>query len=184
MLVEMSIKGLMIDPVTNMPIVILRDADNQRALPSWVGPVEANAIALQIENVAPQRPMTHDLLRTLLVELGTTLVRVVIADLREGTFYAYLELSRDGETIFVDARPMSCSPSCVAAALRACAGSISQLATSWKGSQPRSPPSTGSRRARLRSQRSLASSKPPRRPLTYPLSRIIPLMRSPRSSRP
>jgi bifunctional DNase/RNase len=105
MLVEMSIKGLMIDPVTNMPIVILRDADNQRALPIWVGPVEANAIALQIENVSPQRPMTHDLLRTLLVELGTTLVRVVIADLREGTFYAYLELSRRGETIFVDARP-------------------------------------------------------------------------------
>jgi bifunctional DNase/RNase len=101
----MSIKGLMIDPVTNMPIVILRDMDNQRALPIWVGPVEANAIALQIENVSPQRPMTHDLLRTLLVELEATLVRVVIADLREGTFYAYLELRRDGETLFVDARP-------------------------------------------------------------------------------
>jgi len=105
MLVEMSIKGLMIDPVTNMPIVILRDRDNQRALPIWVGAVEANAIALQIENVAPQRPMTHDLLRALLVELDATLVRVVIADLREGTFYAYLELRRGGDTLFVDARP-------------------------------------------------------------------------------
>jgi bifunctional DNase/RNase len=101
----MSIKGLMIDPVTNMPIVILRDTDNQRALPIWVGPVEANAIALQIENVSPQRPMTHDLLRTLLVELEATLVRVVIADLREGTFYAYLELRRHEETLFIDARP-------------------------------------------------------------------------------
>lgn len=105
MLVEMSIKGLMIDPVTNMPIVILRDAENQRALPIWVGPVEANAIALQIENVAPPRPMTHDLMKRLLTELGATLIRVVIADLREGTFYAYLELRRDGEALFVDARP-------------------------------------------------------------------------------
>ena len=68
--VEMKIRGLMMDPVTNMPIVILRDADNQRVLPIWVGPVEANAIALQIENVAPPRPMTHDLLKNLLIECG------------------------------------------------------------------------------------------------------------------
>ena len=105
MLIEMSIKGLMVDPVTNMPIVLLRDADNQRVLPIWVGPVEANAIALQVENVAPPRPMTHDLLRNLLVELGAKLERVVISDLRESTFYAYLELHRDGTVIFVDARP-------------------------------------------------------------------------------
>jgi len=105
MLVEMSVKGLMIDPVQNVPIVILRDADNQRALPIWVGPVEANAIALQIENVSPARPMTHDLLRNLLQELGATLVRVVISDLRASTFYAYLELHRDGDVMFVDARP-------------------------------------------------------------------------------
>jgi bifunctional DNase/RNase len=105
MLVEMWIKGLMIDPVQNVPIVILRDAENQRALPIWVGPVEANAIALQIENVSPARPLTHDLLRNLLQELGATLARVVIADLRGGTFYAYLELQRDGEVLFMDARP-------------------------------------------------------------------------------
>src|SRR5436305_7309828 len=105
MLIEMSIKGLMVDPVTNMPIVILRDADNQRVLPIWVGPVEANAIALQIENVAPPRPMTHDLLKNVLIELGATLVRVIITNLRENTFYAYLELRRDGETILIDARP-------------------------------------------------------------------------------
>jgi bifunctional DNase/RNase len=105
MLIEMSVKGLMIDPVQSVPIIILRDADNQRALPIWVGPVEANAIALQIENVSPARPMTHDLLRNLLEELGATLRRVVISDLRGGTFYAYLELHRDGEVLFVDARP-------------------------------------------------------------------------------
>jgi bifunctional DNase/RNase len=104
-LIEMSIKGLMIDPVTNMPIVILRDADNQRVLPIWVGPVEANAIALQIENVAPPRPMTHDLLNNVMLELGASLVRVVITNLRENTFYAYLELQRRGETLLVDARP-------------------------------------------------------------------------------
>lgn len=105
MLVEMSIKGLMMDPVTNVPIVLLRDADNQRVLPIWVGPVEANAIALQIENVAPPRPMTHDLLRNLLTELGATLTRVLITDLRESTFYAYLELHRGGEVLLLDARP-------------------------------------------------------------------------------
>lgn len=101
----MSIKGLMLDPVSNMPIVLLRDADNQRVLPIWVGPVEASAIALQVENVSTPRPMTHDLLRHLLTELGATLQRVVIADLRDSTFYAYLELQRGEETIFIDARP-------------------------------------------------------------------------------
>src|SRR5213593_2748480 len=105
MLIEMSIKGLMVDPITNMPIVILRDADNQRVLPIWVGPVEANAIALQIENVAPPRPMTHDLLKNVLADLGASLVRVVIANLRDNTFYAYLELKRDGDVLLVDARP-------------------------------------------------------------------------------
>ncbi len=106
MLIEMSIKGLMVDPARNEPIVILRDLDNQRALPIWVGPVEANAIALQIENVSPGRPLTHDLIRNLLGDLGASLVRVVIADLREGTFYAYLEIRRgDDDVLFVDARP-------------------------------------------------------------------------------
>jgi bifunctional DNase/RNase len=95
----------MVDPITNMPIVILRDADNQRVLPIWVGPVEANAIALQIENVAPPRPMTHDLLMRVLAELGATLVRVIIQDLKDNTFYAYLELDREGEPVLIDARP-------------------------------------------------------------------------------
>jgi bifunctional DNase/RNase len=101
----MSIKGLMIDPATNTPIVVLRDLDNQRALPIWVGPVEANAIALQIENITTPRPMTHDLLRNVLADLGATLVRVIISDLKESTFYAYLEIRQGDETIFIDTRP-------------------------------------------------------------------------------
>lgn len=105
MLIEMFIKGLMVDPITNLPIVILRDADNQRVLPIWVGPVEANAIALQIENIVCPRPMTHDLLKNVLVELGAELRRVIIADLKENTFYAYLEVDRAGEVSLIDARP-------------------------------------------------------------------------------
>lgn len=105
MLIEMFIKGLMIDPVTNMPIVILRDEAGEQTLPIWVGPVEANAIALQVENVEPPRPMTHDLLRSVMTDLGASLNRVVISDLRDGTFFAYLELQRDDEVLFIDARP-------------------------------------------------------------------------------
>ena len=101
----MFIKGVMIDPVTNMPIIILRDDAGQRTLPIWVGPVEANAIALQIENVAPPRPMTHDLLNLAIASLGASIARVVISDLRDGTFYASLELTRDGERLYLDARP-------------------------------------------------------------------------------
>lgn len=117
MLVEMFIKGLMIDPVTNMPIVILRDELGERTLPIWVGPVEANAIAMQVENVESPRPMTHDLLRSVLTDLGSTLVRVVISDLREGTYFAYLQLKRGDEVIFVDARPSDA----LALSLRTCA---------------------------------------------------------------
>ena len=101
----MSIKGLMMDPLTNLPIVLLRDPSSDRVLPIWVGPVEANAIALQVENVSPPRPMTHDLLRSVLTELGATLTRVVICDLHDNTFFAYLELTRGGDVLFVDARP-------------------------------------------------------------------------------
>ena len=105
MLVEMTIKGLMVDPVTNMPIVILRDEDGQRALPIWVGPVEANAIALQIENVAPPRPMTHDLLRNVIQDLKATVQKVVVCDLQENTFYALIYLGLNGDTVAIDARP-------------------------------------------------------------------------------
>ena len=105
MLIEMSIKGLMMDPLSNLPIVLLRDPQSERVLPIWVGPVEANAIALQVENVSPPRPMTHDLLRQVVTELGAKLTRVVITELHENTFYAYLELTRGTDVVFVDARP-------------------------------------------------------------------------------
>ncbi|OYW04274.1 MAG: hypothetical protein B7X11_03145 [Acidobacteria bacterium 37-65-4] len=105
MLIEMAIKGLMMDPITNLPIVILKDTDGQRVLPIWVGAVEANAVALQIENAAPPRPLTHDLIRSILIELGAELTRVVIHDLRDSTFFAYLELRHNGDTTLVDVRP-------------------------------------------------------------------------------
>jgi bifunctional DNase/RNase len=105
MLVEMQVRGLMLDPVTNVPIVILRDAAGERVLPIWVGPAEANAIAMQVENVAAPRPMTHDLLRDLIAALGVTLERVIIAELKGSTYYAYLELKQGTEMVLVDARP-------------------------------------------------------------------------------
>lgn len=105
MLIEMAVKGLMVDPLTNLPIIILRDDAQERVLPIWVGPVEANAIALQIENVATQRPMTHDLLRQLIEELGGQLTRAIIHDLKDSTFFAYLEIQQGEERLMVDARP-------------------------------------------------------------------------------
>lgn len=105
MLVEMQVRGLMLDPVTNVPIVILRDTSGDRVLPIWVGPAEANAIALQVENMSAPRPMTHDLLRDLLGALGVSLSRVIISDLKGSTYYAYLELRQGSEIVLVDARP-------------------------------------------------------------------------------
>lgn len=103
--IEMVIKGLMIDPITNMPIVILKDREGERVLPIWVGVFEANAIALQIENIATPRPMTHDLLRNILSEIEANVSRIVVSDLRDNTFYAMIYLNRGGETIAIDARP-------------------------------------------------------------------------------
>ena len=105
MLIEMSIKGLMVDPITNMPIVILKDKEGDRVLPIWVGIFEANAIALQIENYVPPRPMTHDLLRNIITDLEGRVDRVVVSDLKENTFYAIVHLTVRGERIAVDARP-------------------------------------------------------------------------------
>jgi bifunctional DNase/RNase len=103
--IEMTIKGLMIDPITNMPIVILKDKGGERVLPIWVGVFEANAIALQIENIATPRPMTHDLLRNILSEIEADVLRIVVSDLRDNTFYAMIYLDRGGSTIAIDARP-------------------------------------------------------------------------------
>src|SRR5437667_494442 len=101
----MKIRGLMMDPVTNMPIVILKDVSGNSVLPIWVGIYEANAIALEIEKVSTQRPMTHDLIKSLLLGLNTGIKKVVVNELKEDTFYALIWLERDGELISVDSRP-------------------------------------------------------------------------------
>ena len=105
MQIEMTIKGLMIDPITNMPIIILRDGEGQRILPIWVGVFEANAIALQIENVQTPRPMTHDLLKNVIQDLSAQVERIVVTELKENTFYAVIHLRSDGAAVVVDARP-------------------------------------------------------------------------------
>ena len=115
MQIEMTIKGLMVDPITNMPIIILRDKDGQRVLPIWVGVFEANAIALQMENVTTPRPMTHDLLKNVIVDLKADIQKIVVSDLRENTFYALIYLMVNGEPVAVDARPSDA----IALALRA-----------------------------------------------------------------
>ncbi|QOY89145.1 bifunctional nuclease family protein [Paludibaculum fermentans] len=103
--VEMKIRGLMMDPVTNMPIVILKDANGGQILPIWVGIYEANAIALEIEKVSTPRPMTHDLIKNVLLGLETGVRKVVVSELRDDTFYAVIWLERDGEIISIDSRP-------------------------------------------------------------------------------
>jgi uncharacterized protein len=108
-LVAMSIKGLMLDPVSNSPIVVLKDDEEKFFLPIWVGIFEANAIALQLENIETPRPMTHDLLRTMISELDARVTRIVINDLRDSTFFAQIRLviRREGSDrhLEIDARP-------------------------------------------------------------------------------
>jgi bifunctional DNase/RNase len=101
----MKIRGLMMDPVTNMPIVILKDAGSSDVLPIWVGIYEANAIALEIEKVSTPRPMTHDLIKTLLTGLDAGIRKVVVSELKEDTFYAVIWVERNGDLISIDARP-------------------------------------------------------------------------------
>jgi uncharacterized protein len=113
--IEVRIRGLMMDPATNMPIVVLKDVASDTVMPIWVGIFEANAIALEIEKMAAPRPMTHDLTRNLIHYLNGTLERVVITELRDDTFFATLWLRQDGEQLVVDARPSDA----IALALRA-----------------------------------------------------------------
>ena len=103
--VEMKIRGLMMDPVTNMPIVILKDVNGTAILPIWVGIYEANAIALEIEKVNTPRPMTHDLIKNVLLGLSAGVQKVVVNDLREDTFFALIWVERDGQLICIDSRP-------------------------------------------------------------------------------
>ncbi len=104
-LVPMTIKGLMLDPVSNSPIVVLKDEEEKFFLPIWVGIFEANAIALQLENVATPRPMTHDLLKDMIGQLEGRVTRIVINDLRDSTFFAQIRVLTGGKTLEVDARP-------------------------------------------------------------------------------
>ena len=106
MLIEMSIKGLMLDPVTQNPILILRDnEDENRILPVWIGMFEANAIATRMENIEPPRPMTHDLMRRVINAMDGVVTKVVISDLREHTFFAVIHLLVNGRPVEVDSRP-------------------------------------------------------------------------------
>ncbi len=101
----MKIRGLMMDPVTNMPIVILKDNSGESVLPIWVGIYEANAIALEIEKVSTPRPMTHDLIKNVLVGLDTQVHKVVVTELKDATFYAVIWMERQGNVISIDSRP-------------------------------------------------------------------------------
>jgi hypothetical protein len=114
--IEVKIRGLMMDPNSGTPIVILKDVNSETLLPIWVGAYEANAIALEIEKIATQRPMTHDLLRNLIVEMGARVERVVVTELRDNTFFAVIEMrSSGGDFMMLDSRPSDA----IALALRA-----------------------------------------------------------------
>src|SRR3972149_9673497 len=102
---EMTIKGLMVDPIPNLPSIVLRDSEGQKVLPIWVGIFEANAIALQIENINTPRPMTHDLMKNVITDLKASVQKVVVCDLKENTFYALVYLTTSGDTIAIEARP-------------------------------------------------------------------------------
>jgi len=105
MFIKMTVRGIALDPITNMPIVILKDPDERRALPIWVGIFEANAIALELEKVSTPRPMTHDLLKNILDGLGITVQQITVNDLKENTFYATIDLNHNGSVVQIDARP-------------------------------------------------------------------------------
>ena len=116
MLVEVKVGALIMDPNSSTPIVVLKGVDSEAILPIWVGAYEANAIALEIEKIVPQRPMTHDLLRNLIIQTGFRVERVTVSDLLDNTFYALIDLADDkGQTVSLDARPSDA----IALALRA-----------------------------------------------------------------
>jgi uncharacterized protein len=103
--IEMKIRGLMVDPSTNMPIVLLKDPAGEALLPIWVGLYEANAIALEVEKSQAPRPLTHDLLKNLISGLNAHVQRVVVTELKNDTFYAVIWMEQDGEVVSIDARP-------------------------------------------------------------------------------
>ena len=105
MLIRMSVRGIALDPITNMPIIILKDVEEKRALPIWVGIFEANAIALELEKIATPRPMTHDLIKNILDGLGATVQQIVVNDLKDNTFFAVIEVNYNGNVVSIDSRP-------------------------------------------------------------------------------
>jgi bifunctional DNase/RNase len=105
MWLEMKVKNLVLDPLSNMPMIILRDEDDKRSLSIWVGLPEANAIALELEKISTQRPMTHDLIKNILEVVDARVSKVVVTDLRENTFYAVIHLRLGTRDVTVDSRP-------------------------------------------------------------------------------
>lgn len=103
--IEMKIKGLVVDPISKMPIVVLEDPASERMLPIWIGVFEANAIALKIENIHTPRPMTHDLMKNVFDEMGLKVERVVVNDVRDNTFYALIHCLHNGQNLTIDSRP-------------------------------------------------------------------------------
>ncbi len=103
--VEMQIRGLMVDPITNMPIVVLKDVGSDQVLPIWVGIFEANAIALELEKTTTPRPGTHDLMRNMARGLNAVVRKVVVSELRDDTYYAVIWMEQEGEMVVLDSRP-------------------------------------------------------------------------------
>jgi len=103
--IELQLVGVRVELPTNQPIVLLKEREGERYLPIWIGPVEATAIALGMQGIETLRPMTHDLMRDLLQGLGISVDRIVITELREGTFYAEIQMSQNGTTVAVSSRP-------------------------------------------------------------------------------
>jgi len=104
-MVEMKVEGLTLDPLTNMPIIILKDLTGAKALPIWVGIFEANAIALEIESISTPRPMTHDLLKNLINTFKAEIKHILVNELKDNTFYAVISLAINGDTLNIDSRP-------------------------------------------------------------------------------
>ena len=104
-MVEMKVEGLTLDPLTNMPIIILKDLEGNRALPIWVGFFEANAIALEIEKIATPRPMTHDLMKNLISDMKAEIKHILVSELKDNTFYAIINMMSGGTTLKIDSRP-------------------------------------------------------------------------------
>ncbi len=114
-MVEMKVEGLTLDPLTNMPIIILKDVSGDKALPIWVGFFEANAIALEIEKIATPRPMTHDLMKSLIANMKAEIKHILVSELKDNTFYAVISLTVGEATLSIDSRPSDA----IALALRA-----------------------------------------------------------------